>query len=77
MNSLASFVASFAADEICTKNEQNRISKSSVLLQLLFYLFFCSTRVDDSKSFFKGEKKKNFKVYMRSKVRRFGGSLWG
>jgi hypothetical protein len=46
---LASSVAS--VDESCTKNEQNRICRSIVFLQLLFTSFFCWTRFNDSKLF--------------------------
>jgi hypothetical protein len=58
---LARSVASL--DEIFTKNEQNRVSKSAVFRQLSFFFSFsCKTRFDDTKSFW-GKKSK---VYMRS-----------
>ncbi len=40
-------------DESCTKNEQNRICRSNVFLQLLFSSFFCRRRFNDSKPFWK------------------------
>ncbi len=48
---LARSVAS--VDESCTKNEQNRIYRSKSFLELLFSSFFCRTRFDDSKPFWK------------------------
>jgi hypothetical protein len=52
---LASSVAS--VDESCTKNEQNRICRSKVFPQLLFSSFFCRTRFNDSKPFWKRREK--------------------
>ncbi len=37
--------------EYCAKNEQNRLCKSNVCLQLLFHSFFSRTRFDNSKPF--------------------------
>ncbi len=54
-------------DESCTKNEQNRICRPEVLLQLLFSSFFCKT---DAFHWFQALLKK------RSKVRGFDGRYW-
>ncbi len=45
---LANSVASLG--EFCAKNEENRLCKSKVCLQLLFHSFLCRTRFDNSKS---------------------------
>ncbi len=39
--------------EPCTNNEQNQICRSNNFLQLIFSSFFCRTRFDDSKPFWK------------------------
>ncbi len=58
-------------DEFSTKNEQNKVCKLKIFLQLLFPPFFCRTRFDDSNPFWK----KRSKVSMRSKVRGFDGNI--